>query len=142
MLKVVISIAAALCLCACTSTRQVDRDVLEHQKQIDRLENELSNRDRAIDNAIRELESITARSSTMEGTIDDIIRLFDEYQRAVERMLYEYRGTESKTETTVQSIYNSINNSTDSDIINDIRFYMLCERHKVATVAGYTVIEH
>lgn len=63
---------------------------LQHQNEIDRLEEELRNRDRTIENAIRELGAITSRSSSLEGSIDDIICLFEEYQRRVERLLQDY----------------------------------------------------
>ena len=85
MQKIIHAFILCVLLTTCSSTRHTDRDVLSHQAEIDRLENELRNRDRAIDNAVRELESITARSTGMEGTVDELIQLFDEYQRAVEQ---------------------------------------------------------
>ena len=94
--KVFICIAICFLLSACCTTgNRTDRQILEYQKQIDRLEEELRNRDRAIDNAVRELETITARSRDMEADIDTIIREFDEYQRAVERLLQDYREARS-----------------------------------------------
>lgn len=138
--KIIHIIAFCLLLCGCSSTRRVDGDIISHQAEIDRLESELRNRDRAIDNAVRELEGITARSTEMEGTVDELIQLFDEYQRAVERLLRDYRATESPGKVSVQSIYDSIDNSYDSDIVYDCRFHMLYEGHTLATVAGYTFI--
>lgn len=78
----------------CKSSRAgVTEDIIEYQQQVDRLEEELRNRDRTVDNAIRELAAITERSAAMEGTIDDVIELFNEYQRAVERLLQYYSKT-------------------------------------------------
>ena len=83
----------------CKSTRAgVTEDILEYQQQVDRLEEELRNRDRTIDNAIRELAAITERSAAMEGTVDDVIELFNEYQRAVERLLRYYSETAAATD--------------------------------------------
>lgn len=89
--KVILCFASLILLTGCCSTRRVDRQVLEYQRQIDQLESELRARDRAIDSSIRELEAISSRSRGMEADIDDIIRELDEYQRAVERLIQSYR---------------------------------------------------
>lgn len=89
--KVILCFAGLFLLTGCCSTRRVDRQVLEYQRQIDQLESELRARDRAIDSSIRELEAISERSRGMEADIDDIIRELDEYQRAVERLIQSYR---------------------------------------------------
>lgn len=74
----------------CRSNTGVNNDILSHQQQIARLEEELRNRDRTIEDGIRGLEAITTRSESMEGTIDEVIELFAEYQRRVERLIREY----------------------------------------------------
>lgn len=89
--KIVLCLAGLFLLTGCCSTRRVDRQILEYQRQIDQLESELRARDRAIDSSIRELEAISSRSRGMEADIDDIIRELDEYQRAVERLIQSYR---------------------------------------------------
>lgn len=89
--KIILCLTGLFLLTGCCSTRRVDRQVLEYQRQIDQLESELRARDRAIDSSIRELEAITSRSRGMEADIDDIIRELDEYQRAVERLIQSYR---------------------------------------------------
>ena len=76
-----------LCLCSCTSSRHTEQSVLEHQKQIDRTEESIRARDRAIDTCLRELAYITGRSEEMGGDIDDIIRELDLYHTAVQRLL-------------------------------------------------------
>ena len=92
----IICILFILWLTSCQSNRAAARNILEYQKQVDRLEEELRNRDRAVEDAIRELAAITARSEAMEGDIDSVIRLFDEYQRAVERLLQYDRSTDTE----------------------------------------------
>ena len=91
--KIILCIAGCFLLTACCSTgKRTDQSILDYQRQIDRLEEELRARDRAIEDSYRRLESITARSEAMGGDIDDIIELLDEYQRTVERCLQDYRA--------------------------------------------------
>lgn len=106
MQKIILYFSILLCtsLCSCVSTgftKRVDRDILEHQAKIKELEGELRNRDKAINDAIRELEDITKRSAGMEGTLDDVIELFDAYQRAVERFIQTYRSGETKSTSSI-----------------------------------------
>ena len=97
--KVILCLAGLFLLTGCCSTRRADRQILEYQRQIDQLESELRNRDRAIDSSVRELEAITERSRGMEADFDDIIRELDEYQRAVERLIRDYYKATGKDTT-------------------------------------------
>lgn len=108
--KIILCIAGLFLLTGCCSTRRVDRQILEYQRQIDQLESELRARDRAIDSSIRELEAITARSRGMEADIDDIIRELDEYQRAVERLIQSYRTGKTEEPEADQSTLGSDSN--------------------------------
>ena len=82
----------------CSSNRLVnDGTILKYQQQVDRLEEELRSRDRAVENAIRELRTITSRSETMEGTVDELIELFTEYQQRVDKLLYDYDKIRTET---------------------------------------------
>ena len=87
MLKKIFICIICLCLCACVSSRHTEQSVLEHQKQIDRTEESIRTRDRAIDTCIRELAYIAGRSKEMGGDIEDIIRELDLYHAAVQRLL-------------------------------------------------------
>lgn len=91
-------ICIVLGACASMQPRRADRQILEYQRQIDRLEESIRARDRAIETGVRELGNITARSEAMGADISSIIRELDEYQRAVERLLQDYReaGSQSK----------------------------------------------
>ena len=88
-----------LCLCACASSRHTEQPVLEHQKQIDRTEESIRPRDRAIDTCLIELAHITGRSKEMGGDIEDIVRELDLYHAAVQRLLRAagYRTDEEQT---------------------------------------------
>lgn len=87
MFKKIFICIICLCLCSCASSRHTEQSVLEHQKQIDRAEESIRTRDRAIDTCIRELAHITGRSKEMGGDIDGIIRELDLYHAAVQRLL-------------------------------------------------------
>ena len=99
MLKKIFLCTACLWLCACVSSRHTEQSVLEHQKQIDRTEESIRTRDRAIDTCIRELAYIAGRSEEMGGDIDDIIRELDLYHAAIQRLLRAagYRTDEEQT---------------------------------------------
>lgn len=80
--------AFILFVSGCRTTRAgVDQAVLEYQRQITEYQVRIEARERAIGECVREIEDIRNRARTMEGTIDTVIELFDEYQRAVERLL-------------------------------------------------------
>lgn len=87
MFKKIFICIICLCLCACASSRHTEQSVLEHQKQIDRTEESIRTRDRAIDTCIRELAYIAGRSEEMGGDVEDIIRELDLYHTAVQRLL-------------------------------------------------------
>ena len=99
MLKKIFICIICLCLCSCASSRHTEQSILEHQKQIDRTEESIRARDRAIDTCIRELAHIAGRSEEMGGDIDDIIRELDLYHTAVQRLLRAagYRTDEEQT---------------------------------------------
>ena len=99
MSKKIFLCIACLCLCACTSSRHTEQSVLEHQKQIDRTEESIRARDRAIDTCLRELAYIAGRSEEMGGDIDDIIQELDLYHAAIQRLLRAtgYRTDEEQT---------------------------------------------
>lgn len=99
MVKKILLIVACLCLCSCVSSRHTEQSVLEHQKQIDRAEESIRIRDRAIEDCLRELDHIATKSEGMGGDIEDIIRQLDLYHAAVQRLLQAagYRTDEEQT---------------------------------------------
>jgi chromosome segregation ATPase len=88
----------------CTSTgRAVDRPILDHQRQIveleDRnqeLERRIASYDDAIGRSIGELTALRERSLGMEGTVDEIIDLFIEYQRRVDELARAFDSLRAK----------------------------------------------
>ena len=85
--KVCLFAIACIFLTSCVCTRGTEGAVLEHQRQIDSLEREYQYKLRAIRDAAEDVRAITDRNRRMEADVDEIIREFDEYQRAVERLL-------------------------------------------------------
>ena len=103
MSKKIFLCIACLCFCACTSSRHTEQSVLEHQKQIDRTEESIRARDRAIDTCLRELAYIAGRSEEMGGDIEDIIRELDLYHAAVQRLLRATGYGTNEEQTTEES---------------------------------------
>ena len=99
MLKKIFLSVVCLCLCACVTSRHTEQSVLEHQRQIDRAEEGIRVRDRAIEDCLRELDRIATESEGMGGDIEDIIRQLDLYHAAVQRLLRAagYRTDEEQT---------------------------------------------
>ena len=108
MLKKIFIYIICLCLCSCASSRHTEQSILEHQKQIDRTEESIRTRDRAIDTCLRELAYIAGRSKEMGGDIDDIIRELDLYDAAVQRLLRAagYRTDEEQTVEEASDMFN------------------------------------
>ena len=97
--KIVLFGITLMLLTGCASSR-VSQSVIEHQREIDRIEEGIRVRDRAIESSIERLEAISARCSEMGGTVDELIELFDEYQRGVEQLIRDYRAAESRDKDT------------------------------------------
>lgn len=87
MFKKIFICIICVCLCSCASSRHTEQSVLEHQKQIDRTEESIRTRDRAIDTCLRELAYIAGRNEEMGEDIEDIVRELDLYHAAVQRLL-------------------------------------------------------
>lgn len=100
----VITITCCIVLFSSCKSSRVNESILEYQKQIDELTAELKRRDTAIRSGIVAINAVSDRCGEMGDEVEDIIRLFDEYQQTVERLLREYQqvrdGTEAQTEDT------------------------------------------
>ena len=90
------AIFALLFLCTgCGTTRGVDQNIINHQREIDRLEDTVRMYDDAVGRAVKRLGSLQERSLTMAGEVGEVILLFDEYQRAVDQLLRDYNEIRS-----------------------------------------------
>ena len=113
-------VCAAFTGCATTArtNNAANGDVLSYQREIARLESSIERYNDEIGNSIEELGRIRERASGVEGTIDEVIYLFEEYQRGVERLLQRYRrlqedfGRENNSLNLSGNLYD---NSSSSD---------------------------
>lgn len=83
----------------------VSESVLDHQRQVTELEarnRELETRieryDSAVSRGVTELRTITDRAGRVDGSIDELIQLFDEYQRGVEQLIRDYYAAAGTTQ--------------------------------------------
>lgn len=72
-------------------------NILAHQEQITRLEDRVRLYEAATDRTISQLEDIRLRAAKTETTIDDVINLFNEYQRVVEQFIFNYKQVRTET---------------------------------------------
>jgi chromosome segregation ATPase len=87
-----------LCCASCISRGAVvDRTVLEHQRQVAELEARNQDLERRLATFASEVGDIRSRSVGMEGEVDEIISLFDQYQRAVDKLIEDYRSAATQT---------------------------------------------
>lgn len=91
--------------CICTGCASLPRqgagsqpNILAHQEQITRLEDRVRLYEAATDRTISQLEDIRLRAAKTETTIDDVISLFNEYQRVVEQFISDYKQVRAETE--------------------------------------------
>jgi len=89
---------------SCVRSKRVDGDILDYQRQVGVLEARISDYERTIaeyertiGRTVTELESIRERANSFGGTIEEVIKLLDDYQRTVERLLRDYNRIEAST---------------------------------------------
>ena len=121
--------------CSNKAAAGVNGNLLSYQQQVDRLEEELRNRDRTVETAIRELGTITTRGSTVEGTIDEVIELFTEYQRRVEKLLFDYNKIRTATENNKEDTLLVVPDTSYYDTWKDYRVPIIRERYQNAKMA-------
>lgn len=90
--------------CVCTGCSSLPRqgagaqpDILAYQEQVTRLEDRVGLYEATTDRAISQLEDIRLRAAKTETTIDDVISLFNEYQRIVEQFVSDYKQVRTET---------------------------------------------
>ena len=118
----------------CKSTRvSTDENILYYQRKIDELEatvrlyeQRVTIADEQIRNDIESLKYLGERAGTVGNTIDELIELFAEYQRGVEKLLRDYNTLRNG----IKGIDKGTDNSTvdyRSQIIGyGSRIYFIC----------------
>lgn len=90
--------------CVCTGCSSLPRqgagaqpDILAYQEQVTRLEDRVGLYEATTDRTISQLEDVRLRAAKTETTIDDVISLFNEYQRIVEQFISDYKQVRTET---------------------------------------------
>lgn len=105
-----------LFLCTgCVSRRAVDNTIIDYQRKIDRLESTIQQYDTAIGTAAEELGRLKDRSQGMEGDIDYIIKLFDDYQRGVTRLIQNYYKIRDEAKAVLEDTSGYDNSTYNND---------------------------
>ena len=93
-------VAVIFIVSGCTSlpSRASSATILDYQRQVAYLEGRLSNFESGLGEVIEGLGDLTVRSSNIVGGIEEVITLFDEYQRRVDELISLYRSLTDKAE--------------------------------------------
>ena len=136
--SIIFSFYAMLLLLLCTgcvSRRAVDDTIINYQRKIDRLESTIQQYDTAIGTATEELGRLKDRSQGMEGDIDYIIKLFDDYQQGVTRLIQNYYKIRDEAKAVLEDTSWYDNSTYNNDSLQGNCFYSLCKRTSTSTVA-------
>jgi phage host-nuclease inhibitor protein Gam len=105
MRQIVIAIIGILATCIFTSCATVEPGsaILDHQREVTRLEGRIADLQGRIDKytgivsaSEQRLANLADRAGGAIGTVDELIQLFGEYQREVERLLQDYHGIQNE----------------------------------------------
>lgn len=100
----------------CLTTRAgTDNAVLEHQRQLAEYQSSVNALVRRTDASAERIESIRGRADSLTTSIDGVIELFDEYQRAVEQLLQNYYDLRAAIKVAEESADNSVNDTSGID---------------------------
>jgi hypothetical protein len=115
---IVVILVAIMCTNGCTSSPGADSLVLSHQRETAQLEARIADYQRRLEQydsvvtaSTEQLETIRARTAGSLGTVDELIQLFGEYQREVERLISAYNAIKN---TTIDSNQSSNNAGSDT----------------------------
>ena len=118
----------------CKSTRvSTDENILYYQRKVDELEatvrlyeQRTTIADEQIRNDIESLKYIGDRAKTVGNTIDDLIELFAEYQRGVERLLRDYNTLRNEVKNPDKGTNNTTIGYHNQIIGYGSRIYFIC----------------
>lgn len=99
--------------CCTTRTRGTSDDILDNQAAITELATRLSDYNSNVRRDIESLESIRNREASSGDTIEELIRLFEEYERCVEQLVRDYNNLRAEIEGTNESAANTNRSSSN-----------------------------
>lgn len=89
--NIVVTIICAAMLWGCSTTRPgTNEAIIEHSRELAVLEERVRDYGATVDSVAHDIATVRDRASAAGKTIEATIILFDEYQRAVERLLRDY----------------------------------------------------
>ena len=118
----------------CKSTRvSTDENILYYQRKVDELEatvrlyeQRVTIADEQIRNDIESLKYLEERAGTVGNTIDELIELFAEYQRGVEKLLRDYNTLRNGIKGLDKGTDNSTVDYRSQIIGYGSRIYFIC----------------
>lgn len=118
----------------CKSTRvSTDENILYYQRKIDELEatvrlyeQRITIADEQIRNDIESLKYLGERAKTVGDTIDELIELFEEYQRGVEQLLRDYNTLRNEVKGIDKGTDNSTVGYRSQIVVYGSRIYFIC----------------
>lgn len=118
----------------CKSTRvSTDENILYYQRKVDELEatvrlyeQRVTIADEQIRNDIESLKYLGDRAETVGNTIDELIELFAEYQRGVEKLLRDYNTLRNGIKGLDKGTDNSTVDYRSQIIGYGSRIYFIC----------------
>lgn len=99
-------IVCLLLLTGCCSSRArgTSDDILDNQAAITELATRLSDYNSNVRRDIESLESIRNREASSGDTIEELIKLFEEYERCVEQLVRDYNSLRAEIESKNESV--------------------------------------
>lgn len=113
--------------CATRSSTGAGELILDYQRQVTTLENRLALYESTVGSAISELGAIREQSGGIEGTVDELIYLFGEYQRGVDNLLRQYRAITEASVSEEQGSADTRDSLRDNDFVEDSGVYIIRE---------------
>lgn len=114
----------------CVSRRAVDTSILDYQRKISELERTIEQYDSVVKSAADELGSLQNRSERMEGDIDELIQLFDEYQQGVTRLIRNYYKIRNEIEDKIKDTSYFNNHYSNDDCLENNCIYFIFKERK------------
>jgi methyl-accepting chemotaxis protein len=99
--------------CCTTRARGTSDDILNNQAAVTELATRLSDYNSNVRRDIESLESIRNREASSGDTIEELIRLFEEYERCVEQLVRDYNNLRAEIESTNEGAANLDRNSSN-----------------------------
>lgn len=145
-------------LAGCQSTGIVEPAVLDHQRQLDAYQGAVDSFIRRADECAGELERIReragrradehteeinhvrGRADILTREIDKVIRLFDDYQQAVERLLQEYNRLRDEIENINKGDGDAFGGAACAYPPENSRLYPVLQGDKTSAVARHTAL--